>query len=320
MYDPKAEAHEFLGNDANEAIAKAATYYGMDRADLTIAEFGESVSGLGGRVLVVAQPSSSVGTIDGGGGGGGSRDRGPRESRGRNDRGDRGDRDRGRGGRDRDRGDRGGRGRGGRDRDRDRDRGEDRDDDRQEVAAEPEAPLEDLGPSKGEAEGDIGPIGEFILGVIERMELGPFGIVKETEEERFIVYQVTGTAANGLTTGDGRTPDAIQLLANQVASRTDEDPKRIIIDVEGNRGRRDDFVERVAERAARRAQDTGRTVALEPMSPRDRRIIHVALRESDGVATMSRGEGRYRQVLVVPEGAAEYEEAETASQASNDDE
>lgn len=149
------------------------------------------------------------------------------------------------------------------------------------------------------------------------MGLGPFRIVKETEEERFIAFQITGAAADGLTAGDGRTPDAIQLLANQAASRNDEDPKRIIIDVEGNRGRRDDFVERVAERAARRAQDTGRTVALEPMSPRDRRIIHVALRESDGVATMSRGEGRYRQVLVVPEGAPEYEEAEQASRASN---
>ena len=49
------------------------------------------------------------------------------------------------------------------------------------------------------------------------------------------------------------------------------------------------------------------------MSPRDRRSIHVALRETEGVATMSVGEGRYRQVLVVPEGAAEYEEARSAS-------
>ena len=73
---------------------------------------------------------------------------------------------------------------------------------------------------------------------------------------------------------------------------------------------------RVAERAAERARETGRTVALDPMGPRDRRSIHVALRESDGVATMSAGEGRYRQVLVVPEGAPEYEEAQSASESS----
>ena len=54
------------------------------------------------------------------------------------------------------------------------------------------------------------------------------------------------------------------------------------------------------------------------MSPGDRRIIHVALRERDGVVTMSRGEGRYRQVLVVPEGAAEYDEARAASEGSGD--
>jgi predicted RNA-binding protein Jag len=50
------------------------------------------------------------------------------------------------------------------------------------------------------------------------------------------------------------------------------------------------------------------------MNSRDRRAIHIVVREMSGVATMSIGEGRYRQVLVVPEGAPEYEEA--MSQAS----
>ena len=45
------------------------------------------------------------------------------------------------------------------------------------------------------------------------------------------------------------------------------------------------------------------------MNGKDRRAIHVALREEDGIATMSVGEGQYRQVVVVPEGADEYEEA-----------
>ena len=50
-------------------------------------------------------------------------------------------------------------------------------------------------------------------------------------------------------------------------------------------------------------------MALEAMSPKDRRTVHVALREVDGIATMSVGDGRYRQVVVVPESAPEYEEA-----------
>jgi hypothetical protein len=58
-------------------------------------------------------------------------------------------------------------------------------------------------------------------------------------------------------------------------------------------------------------------VALDPMNPKDRRAIHVALRGTPGIATMSIGSGRYRQVLVVPEGAPEYDEARrTADQAN----
>ena len=84
------------------------------------------------------------------------------------------------------------------------------------------------------------------------------------------------------------------------------------MDAEGDPDRRDDFLSRIASRAARRAQDTGRSVALDPMNGRDRRAIHLALRDAEGIATMSIGEGRYRQVVVVPEGAAEYEEAREA--------
>ena len=65
-----------------------------------------------------------------------------------------------------------------------------------------------------------------------------------------------------------------------------------------------------------RARDGGRAIALDPMNGRDRRIIHLAVRDEDGVASMSIGEGRYRQVVVVPEGAPEYEEAQRQSEAS----
>jgi spoIIIJ-associated protein len=55
------------------------------------------------------------------------------------------------------------------------------------------------------------------------------------------------------------------------------------------------------------------------MNGRDRRILHMTVKEIDGVATMSVGEGRYRQVVVVPEGADEYEEALSASSAARED-
>jgi spoIIIJ-associated protein len=184
------------------------------------------------------------------------------------------------------------------------------------------APAPSLGdePSVGTAAGPLQPIGEFVLGVVERLDLGPFEI-KETEETDYLVYQLEGPAAARLAGGEGRAADALQLVANQAALRISEDHKRVVLDVEGDRGRREDFLARIADRAAKRAIETGRSVALEPMSARDRRSIHVALRGAGGVATMSMGSGPYRQVVVVPEGAPEYAEARRLAEqaASNED-
>jgi spoIIIJ-associated protein len=303
MYDPKSEAHEFLGDDAAEARAKALSFFGREASELVLRELS-GVSGLGARVIVVAQPLDARGR---------SRERSS-EARGF---------DEGRGGRERERGGRGGRERGGRDRERGgrggrgegrgrfegrRERGE-----REEREEAPPSAPEPVGPSVGTPRGPLGEVGDYVKGLIERMELGPFEI-ERIEQEGVEVFQITGAASSGLTTGDGRTPDAIQLLANQASARRGDDAPRVVIDVEGNEERREALLFRVAERAAARARETRRTVALDPMSPRDRRSIHVALREADGVATLSVGEGRYRQVLVVPEGAPEYEEARSASE------
>jgi spoIIIJ-associated protein len=98
--------------------------------------------------------------------------------------------------------------------------------------------------------------------------------------------------------------------------RRSEDPDRIVLEVEGDVEARESRLVDLAERAARRARETGRAIALDPMSGRDRRIIHLELRGAEGVATMSIGEGRYRQVVVVPAGAPEYEEAVRESRAA----
>jgi spoIIIJ-associated protein len=300
MYDPKSEAREFLGDDAADATAKACSYFGREASELVVREVA-GVSGLGARVVVVAQPVDARAR---------SRERGPEarggdEGRGGRERGGRGER----GGRERGR-ERGGRERGGRG-----GRFEGRRERPEREEAPEEVPLEPTEPSVGTPRGPLGEVGEFVKGLVERMDLGAFEI-ERIEQEGVEVFQITGSAAAGLTGGDGRTPDAIQLLANQASARLGDDSPRIVIDVEGNSERREQFLFRVAERAAARARETGRTVALDPMSPRDRRSIHVALRDAEGVATMSVGEGRYRQVMVVPEGAPEYEEARSSSEGS----
>ena len=323
MYDVKSEAKEFMGETAADARAKAVSFFGIDESEITFHELPSSeVSGLGARTVIVAQPTEMVGKIAKDGGGGSRSTERERPSRDR-ERGSGRDRERG-SGRDRERGSGRDRERGsGRDRERGsgRDRGSGRGDrepreERTERDREPRpAPAE---PSVGTPKGDLGPVGEFILGVVERMDLGPFEVT-ESQEGRFVVYQLAGVAAEELTAADGRATEAIQLLANQAAGRLSDDPMRIVVDAEGDRERREEFLGRMAERAARRAKDTTRAVALDPMNGRDRRGIHMALREMEGVATMSVGEGRYRQVVVVPEGADEYEEALNSSPDSSAD-
>jgi len=312
MYDLKSEVREFVGETAAEARAKAVSFFEIDESEITFRELSSSqVSGAGSRVVIVAQPTGMVGKVARGGASNRSgererpgrergssrerpaRDRGDREARAASDRGDREARAAS------DRGDREARAASDRGDREARAPSEDRSRERRPAQGEP---------SVGTPKGDLGPVGEFVLGVVERMDLGPFEIT-ESEEGRFVVYQLAGVAAEELTATDGRVTEAIQLLANQAAGRQSDDPKRIVVDAEGDRQRREEFLGRMAERAARRAKETSRSVALDPMNARDRRGIHMALRDMEGVATMSVGEGRYRQVVVVPEGADEYEEA-----------
>ena len=277
-YDATSEPNEFVGDSRDEAVSKAAAFYGTSEDELRIAE-QEDVFNAGARVVVVAVPKNV-------------KPRKPRESRGR-DRGERGEgRDRG------DRGERGG---------RDRSRRRDRDDGppaRETQKAEPV-------PSEGTRAGDTSAVGDYVLGVVERMALGNFEL-SETEEDDFIVVQLSGPAADRLGAQD-RAVGALQLLVNQAMMRSDENPKRVVVDCESDASDRESFLERTAGRAAKRAKETGRSVALDPMNARDRRVLHVAVRHLEDVVTMSVGSGRYRQVVIVPEGAPEYAEAVEAS-------
>ncbi len=311
MFDRKGEANEFVGESREDAAAAAARFYGVEASEVEIAEPGMGeVHGLGGRTVVVAYVKGrGPGTNSSGGDRGGDEERGRGRGRGR-------DRDRDR---DRDRGERKSRGdeeERGRGRGRGRSDGGDRkDSSRERVSAEEAEPSKPKSDSKGTAKGELGELGEFLLGAVERLKLGSFEIC-EVSEDDFLVYQIAGEACAELGSGDGRAVDALQLLVNQVAKRAMEEPPRVVVEVEGSDDRRSDALVRLAKRAADRASETGRAVALDPMNSRDRRIIHLELKERDEIATMSIGSTRYRQVVVVPEGADEYEEAQESAKSS----
>lgn len=99
---------------------------------------------------------------------------------------------------------------------------------------------------------------------------------------------------------NGQNLEALQILINRMVVHGGRELVPIIVDSEGYRERRLARLEQMAQRAARQALREGREVALEPMSPADRKVVHTALKEVRGVHTISRGEGPARHVVVTP--------------------
>jgi spoIIIJ-associated protein len=101
---------------------------------------------------------------------------------------------------------------------------------------------------------------------------------------------------------DGQTLDALEYIVNRVFSRKAGSSLVIRLDAEGYRARKEKSLAQLAHRMAEQAKKTGRSVTLEPMSARDRRIIHLSLRGVGGIRTRSVGEGRVRKVLITVAG------------------
>ena len=134
--------------------------------------------------------------------------------------------------------------------------------------------------------------------------LGHMGIeatVAVTEEPERIVLNVAGSETGLVIGKKGQTLDALQFLMNKIVNRDREGRKPIVVDSEGYRVRRVDSLVELALRLGDKAIRTHRTITVNPMSPHDRRIIHLALDKVPGVTTRSEGEGAYRRLLIIPE-------------------
>ncbi|MFH1017167.1 MAG: R3H domain-containing nucleic acid-binding protein [Pseudomonadota bacterium] len=122
---------------------------------------------------------------------------------------------------------------------------------------------------------------------------------KETEDTVYLDIQ--GGDRAGLMIGKhGQTLQALQYLVARMTGLDRSDSKRLVLDSEQYRARRQESLEGMARSLATRARRSGRPVSAEPMSAADRRILHVTLAEDPDVTTKSVGEGPGRKVLVVP--------------------
>jgi len=96
----------------------------------------------------------------------------------------------------------------------------------------------------------------------------------------------------------GETLDSIQYLTSLVVNKNKENYKKIYIDTENYRQKREEALVSLANRIAAKVSKTGRRVVLEPMNPYERRILHSTLHDHPTVMTVSEGEEPYRRVII----------------------
>lgn len=140
---------------------------------------------------------------------------------------------------------------------------------------------------------------EFLEGLLIRMSM-ECGLETRFGDDEILHVNITGPDMGNLIGRRGQTLQALQYLVNVVANRGEAQYQRILLDAEGYRERRAEVLRRLARRKARRVQETGQPVALEPMNPWERRIIHMAVRDIEGVETHSEGEEPNRRVIISP--------------------
>lgn len=123
-------------------------------------------------------------------------------------------------------------------------------------------------------------------------------LVAEGEKVEINVTAANTTAIIGK---HGAMLDAIQTLAGAVANTGRDDYKRVVVDCENYRENREATLNKLSENLAQKAIRLGKKIQLEPMNPYERRIIHAALSEREGVSTVSEGKEPNRYIVIVPD-------------------
>lgn len=112
------------------------------------------------------------------------------------------------------------------------------------------------------------------------------------------VFEIEGEDSGLLIGRRGETMQSLQFLVNFIARKHLKKHVSVVLDVEGYRERRNKALRSLAQRMAERVVNSGRSVSLDPMSPSERRVIHMALADHPSVATESVGSGEGRRVTV----------------------
>ncbi len=150
---------------------------------------------------------------------------------------------------------------------------------------------------------DENPALDFVKMIVSSLELDA-KVSHTTGDEGELKISIDGEEAGGLIGHHGETLDAIQYLANLAAGKHEKETgergtfKRISVDAENYRTKREETLRGVARRMAARVLKYKRSVTLEPMNPYERRIIHSEIQNIDGVNTHSVGVDAERRIVI----------------------
>ncbi len=141
---------------------------------------------------------------------------------------------------------------------------------------------------------------EVISEILSRMGLNT--TIKETREIESKVYvELESSESSGIVIGrKGKTLEALQFMVNLIVGNRTGTEKKIILDIEDYRDKREKALRKLSKEIALKVVRTGKPWTLEPMNPFERRLIHLALQNDSRVMTKSEGQGIYRKIKVMP--------------------
>lgn len=144
---------------------------------------------------------------------------------------------------------------------------------------------------------------EYLADIFAKMGVAD-AVITPIQQGEATVLKVEGEKVGALIGRRGETMEALSYLAGLVANRAGGDYLKLGLDVAGYRSKRESDLAALARRIGARVLKNGRSQELEPMNPYERRIIHSAISEMEGVHSESRGEGADRRVVIYPDNPA----------------
>lgn len=142
---------------------------------------------------------------------------------------------------------------------------------------------------------------DFIKGLLKELKIEANVFVEESVDT--VNISIEGGNAGDLIGYRGECMNAIQYIASILENESSQSRKRLVLDIEKYRARREESLKSLAHRMERKVLKTNKSIKLEPMNANERRIIHTELQQCEGIATISKGLEPNRFIIILPKKA-----------------